>query len=142
MVDSIQKYNPCHLTVPIGKNNIFTLRTNVGYKHFMSRASKYFDDFKNFAGAAHIISNDNSSVPPYIGIGQEKTRESPDKKRELPDHEGPTQYCPPCNIPLEDTDLNPSNQYRYPKTSLQAHFLMPQLKTMLWIKCARNNSAF
>ena len=97
---TIGHLNPCHLTVLIGENNLFTLRTNVGYKHFMSQSPKYFDDFKNFAGAAHIIPNDDSSVPPYIGIGQEKTRESPektreppDKTRELPDHEGPMQYC-------------------------------------------------
>ena len=106
--------NPRHLTVPVGENNLFTLRTNVGYKHFMSRAPKYFDDFKNFAGAAHLITDDDSSVPPYIGIGQEKTRESPekpreppDKTRELPVNEGPTRYCPPCNIPFDDTDFEP-----------------------------------
>ena len=39
------------LTLPVGENNLLTLRTNVGYKNFMSRAPKYFDDFKNFAGA-------------------------------------------------------------------------------------------
>ena len=43
--------NSRRLTLPVGENNLFTLRTNVGYKNFMSRAPKYFDDFKNFAGA-------------------------------------------------------------------------------------------
>ena len=47
---------------------MFQFMTTVGYKFFWSRAQHYFSKFKNFAGAAHIIpdndDNDDTVLPP------------------------------------------------------------------------------
>ena len=51
-----------NITIPIGSNDMFTLRTNAGFKHFMSRAASYLSEFSSFAGSANII-EDNDSVP-------------------------------------------------------------------------------
>ena len=55
----------CTLTVPIGNNNLFTMKTNEGYTNFMSRAPKYLPDFNNFTDAGvHTIPNDSDSFNP------------------------------------------------------------------------------
>ena len=46
---------PRSITIPLGSNQLFTLRTSEGYSNFMSRAPKYLDSFKHFAGASHFI---------------------------------------------------------------------------------------
>ena len=48
------------ITIPIGIDNLFTLRTNEGYKNFVSRAPKYLRNFELFASASHVIPDDTS----------------------------------------------------------------------------------
>lgn len=52
---------PCTLTIPIGSNNLFQFRTNDGYTGFMAQAAHYCREFRHFAGAGHIIPDDDSS---------------------------------------------------------------------------------
>ena len=54
------------ITTPISKNHLFHLRTNEGYTHFMSRVAHYLPYFLTFAGAAHIIEDDDSSQSPTL----------------------------------------------------------------------------
>ena len=69
------------ISIPIAPNGLFILRSKDGYTPFMSRASTYFKEFKKFAGASHVIpdDDDNDSVPTCKPCYQ-----SPDKTREYP----------------------------------------------------------
>ena len=69
---------PRSITVPLGSNQLFTHRTSEGYSNFMSRAPKYFDLFKHFAGASHFIPEDDASITPSFAspTTQDKTREN------------------------------------------------------------------
>ena len=109
------------ITIPIGANQLFTLRTNSGFKHFMTRAASYLSEFKLFAGAGHIIEDDDSDtespmdsipppssylLPPLQPLKRGQTREHDshqcstiDKTRE---HD-----VQPCSIPHNDTDFAP-----------------------------------
>ena len=49
------------LTVPIGRNGLFTFRSNDGYTAFMSRASTYCPEYNAFAGSYHVIPDANKS---------------------------------------------------------------------------------
>ena len=117
------------VTVPLGNNGLFTLRTNEGYSSFMSRAASYNTDFAGFAGATHVIPDDEEASPSHIPStlsdfhpipkssttsssepGLDKTRElSIDKTREISPTPSNTRehICPPCTIPLTDSDFAP-----------------------------------
>ena len=43
------------LPIPIGTHQLFTLRNPPSYTDFMTKASHYLAEFKNFVGATHII---------------------------------------------------------------------------------------
>ena len=119
---------PRSITVPLGSNQLFTLRTSEGYSNFMSRAPKYLDSFKIFAGASHFIPDDDESITPSLtssttqdktrehdatprlpsntsAIIHDKTRETTDKSREM--NISNLQQGQPCSIPYEDIDFDP-----------------------------------
>ena len=50
------------LFVPLSSNGIFTFLTNDGFTNFMRRAPHYLKYFERFAGAGHIIPDDDSSA--------------------------------------------------------------------------------
>lgn len=121
----------CQLTIPLGTNGPFTMRTNAGFSGFLSRASHYLKEFKNFAGASHVIldeSNYDAAPPPpddtvegatcktretsdtlrtpFPSSG--KTREqSPHKMREQSSQKMREHTCIPCTIPHDDFDFFP-----------------------------------
>ena len=118
---------PRSITVPLGSNQLFTLRTSEGYSNFMSRAPKYLDSFKHFVGASHFIPEDDASITPSFAspttqdktrennttpllpsntssIIQDKTRETTDKTREMNIN---LQQGQPCSIPYKDIDFDP-----------------------------------
>ena len=117
------------LTIPISKNGLFHLRTNEGYTHFMSRAAHYLPDFLNFAGAAHIIEDDEStnsitSSTCNTSSLHNKTRESyetppllPVKTREpSPTHHTPW-FLTSSQTREPSTSPSTSNQHRPSHTS-------------------------
>jgi hypothetical protein len=63
------RYNPStdpsterSLTVPIGRNHSFTMRSNEGYTSFFRQAPQLDPEWGLFAGATHVIPDD--SEPP------------------------------------------------------------------------------
>ena len=109
------------ITIPIGPNQLFTLRTNSSFKYFVIRAASYLSEFKFFAGAGKTIEDDASDtestmdtipppssylLPPLKPLKRGQTREhnshqcsTIDKTRE---HD-----AQPCSIPHNDTDFAP-----------------------------------
>ena len=77
------------LTIPIKNNGLFQFRTTVGFKSFTSRAPHYCSEYKKFAGAAHVIHDDDENsvnLPPSQATLQHtiscQTRERSDQTKE------------------------------------------------------------
>ena len=115
-----QRFFCLTLTVTLGSNNLFQFYTNNGYKEWMSRAPKYWNNYKNFAGAAHLILKDHEDSIAFVstisnGKSKEctltndetplKTREALHKTRELVS--GKTREDSPISIPHTDEDFTP-----------------------------------
>jgi hypothetical protein len=49
------------LTVPIGVNTLFTMRTNEGYNSFFRQSQEFDPEWSDFAGASHVIPDDDAS---------------------------------------------------------------------------------
>jgi hypothetical protein len=77
---STESTKPRILTVPIGPNLLFTMRSNEGYLSFFRRAEHFDPDWTAFAGSSHVIPDDESNESPYIPTHNEaqKTREPVD----------------------------------------------------------------
>ena len=117
------------LTLTIGPNNLYTLRTNDGFVKFMRKASSYLHEFGLFAGASHVTPDDKDDdyeddvnmredqTIPSSSHGVDKMREitsppspSPDTLRE---NSSPAKYplpprprtCIPVPIPYCDADF-------------------------------------
>ena len=94
----------------------------------MYRAPNYLDDFRNFVGAAHIISDNESSA---TSNSHDKTMENTEQTRDINDSKhmlsnnvhntreatsptidktrdtSPTSHCQPCDIPYDDIYFEP-----------------------------------
>ena len=111
-----------NLTVPLEYNGLFQFCINDGYKEFMSRAPKYCNTYKNFAGANHMISEDEENSTTSISTTSNvklwectipndepplKIRDAPHKTRELVSGKTRDDYpipIPPARFLLQ---LNP-----------------------------------
>ena len=123
---------PCTLTVPLGSNELFQFRTNDGYTSFMAQASHYCREFEHFAGAGHLIPDNNTSSnsSPSVHSSHDNPRDfvtslpvhqSHDKPREprFLSKEPPikrmklfdkTRQIQPISIPHTDSDFSPIKQ--------------------------------
>jgi hypothetical protein len=97
------------LTIPIGRNQLFTMRSNEGYTSFFEQAARFDPEYGIFTGAAHVIPDEPDGIPrePTINQGPDKPREPPaaprtgqesDKLRESTD-------VAPDHIPFTDADF-------------------------------------
>jgi hypothetical protein len=69
------------ITINVGPNLLFTLRSNEGYLSFFQKATRYDPAFGAFAGASHLIRNDNPSTSPEdVRATLDQTRESSDSQ--------------------------------------------------------------
>jgi hypothetical protein len=97
-----------NLTVPIGDNKLFTMRSNDGYKSFFKQAtSNYVPEWCMFAGAGDVIPEDD--LP----------RESQDEGNQFQRESTPTNqprtsdFSQPDAIPYKATDFEPVNGKAY-----------------------------
>jgi hypothetical protein len=89
---------PRSLTVPVGPNLLFTMRSNEGYLSFFRRAEHFDPDWTAFAGASHVIPDDESADLPLLS-----TRATMPKQREPDDAYDGFDSSPP---PLVQTQSN------------------------------------
>jgi hypothetical protein len=92
------------LTVPIGTSKLFTMRSKEGYSSFFHQAQHFNADYGLFAGASHVIPDDEAPESAEIPRESDIPRESPktpepDKPRESPD-------LTPQQIPFTDEDFH------------------------------------
>jgi hypothetical protein len=91
------------LTVPIGSNDLFTVRSNEGYTAFFRKATYYAPEWCVFVGDSHVIpddedDDDDGNQPPIMPI--EKTREPSRQTFEKPREDANV-------IPFSDQDFEP-----------------------------------
>jgi hypothetical protein len=92
------------LTVPIAINKLFTVHSNEGYSSFFQKAQHFNADYRLFAGASHVIPDNEVSESAEIPRESEILRESPktpepEKPRESPE-------LTPQRIPFMDEDFH------------------------------------
>jgi hypothetical protein len=86
------------MTVLVGPNLLFTMRSNEGYLSFFCRVEHFDPDWTAFAGASHIIPDDESTDLPSLS-----TRAAVPKMREPDDAYDGVDASPP---PLVQTQSN------------------------------------
>ena len=92
------------LTIPIGPDDLFSVRSSEGYTAFFKRATYYSPDWCVFAGSTHVIPADDETVDEQ-GDSFEKPREldparqSPEKPREAATEPAPNV------VPFQDQDF-------------------------------------
>jgi hypothetical protein len=119
------------LTVPIGRNRLFPLRTNVGYTSFFGKAPQYqayqADLWCMFAGASHVINDDDSDSdadatveprePPKVNDDNSDSSDDATFEPREPPRETQTNEPTPNVIPYADEDINSVK-----KTAVKAEF--------------------
>jgi hypothetical protein len=111
----------CTLIVPIGANDLLTMQWNEGYTSFFRQAEEYDPEWRSFAGASHVIPDDDDNNSRH-GETSDKQREpshspSLDKQRESNERvnaptttlNSPMRMPPviPETIPFDETDFEP-----------------------------------
>jgi hypothetical protein len=110
------KYNPSSdvktertLTVPIGRSQLFTMRSNEGYTSFFNQAAHLNPEYGLLAGAAHVIPDEPDDIPrePTINQGPGKPREPPAKPSPSQEPGKPRESTDnaPDRIPFTDADF-------------------------------------
>jgi hypothetical protein len=101
------------LTVHIGVNKLFTMRTNEGYNSFFLQSQEFDPEWSEFAGVSHVIPDDDASESPNTSESIDQQREHSssqlsDKTREL--YSAPTtQGCSPSNETLREPSTSLPN---------------------------------
>ena len=77
------------LTVPIGPNNLFSVRSKEGYTAFFRRATHYVPEWDAFAGSSHIIpaNDDDDQTSQNLEKPRESDRLTAGKTREAANHQ-------------------------------------------------------
>jgi hypothetical protein len=88
-----------HLTVPIGNNNLFTMRSSEGYASFFKKAPSFDSNWCMFAGAANKIPDD---------LPRESTEDGIPREPAAPTNQPRPFDFRPDSIPYEDEDLEPA----------------------------------
>ena len=93
-----------NLTIPIGKNKIFTIRTSNGYTSLFKQVSTDDSEWGNVSGAYHKITEDDYGKPP-----SDQPPQSRDNTRELHDNTREVH-----SITFHNKDLEPLNAIPIP----------------------------
>ena len=112
------------LTIPIGPNNLFSIRSSEGYTAFFRQATHYAPEWDAFAGSSHVIpmDDDDEQTSQRTGKPREfdhrhttgKTREAADQQPQstiIPFQQ--SDFDPIKDQPIDSTfDLQGSEEYR------------------------------
>jgi hypothetical protein len=112
---------PRSMTVPVGPNLLFTLRSNEGYLSIFGRAEHFEPDRTAFAGSSHVIpDDDHSHLPPLsTGAAIPKMRE-PDDAYDDVDSSLPTRIPTPSNEKQRESDRSDPMLFRLMRRTLSS----------------------